>query len=345
MVSGRQEILLHIGPPKTASTTIQRRLAERRDELAAAGITVVVEHRDAAIDLIGHDYLNRRTRSSTFAWKALQKAVESAPGTRVIISNELFAWLDQANVQTLIEALGPGRTRVIFCARSLEHLATSFWHELVIRGGTNSRNEWFKELRAADGRPDNLEHPAARFWHAEDPAALARRWGGVIGPDRMTCVVVSERDPRATLDRIDHALGLPQIELPRGVRVSNRSTSPERLEALVRFNRRIAAMRLPLRFRATLARYAHEQLAARHESPAGVQGLSNEMRAWCAERQSRTFKEVRELGIDVVGSLDEHFISETPLFNLSPLQQAIEVSWRAIVSRVIRRIVQRLTRQ
>lgn len=345
VVSGRQEILLHIGPPKTASTTIQRRLAERRAELAAVGITVVVEHRDAAIDLIGHDFLHRRTWNSTFAWQALQEAVESAPGTRVIISNELFAWLDQASVRTLIEALGPDRTRVIFCTRSLEHLATSFWHELVIRGGTSSRNEWFQELRTADGRIDSLENPAARFWHAEDPAALARRWGGVIGPDRMTCVVVSERDPRATLDRIDHALGLPQSELPRGVRVENRSTSPERLEALVRFNRRIAAMRIPRRFRATIARYAHEQLLARHESPAGTQRLSNEVRAWCEERQSRSFNELRELGIDVVGELDERFTSEARSMNSSPLHQTIEVSWRAIVSRVIRRLVQRLTRQ
>jgi hypothetical protein len=314
-------------------------------DLAAVGITVVVEHRDAAIDLIGHDYLHQRTWNSTFAWQALQEAVESAPGTRVIISNELFAWLEQASVRTLIEALGPDRTRVIFCTRSLEHLATSFWHELVIRGGTSSRNEWFQELRAADGRIDSLENPAARFWHAEDPAALARRWGGVIGPDRMTCVVVSERDPRATLDRIDHALGLPQSELPRGVRVENRSTSPERLEALVRFNRRIAAMRVPRQFRATLARYAHEQLLARHESPAGTQRLSNEVRAWCEERQSRSFNELRELGIDVVGELDERFTSEARSMNSSPLHQTIEVSWRAIVSRVIRRLVQRLTRQ
>lgn len=345
MVSGLQQILLHIGPPKTASTTIQRRLAERRAELAAVGITVVVEHRDAAIDLIGHDYLHRRTRSSTFAWNALQEAVESAPATRVIISNELFAWLDQASIQTLIEALGPDRTRVVFCARSLEQLAASFWHELAIRGGTSSRNEWFQELRAADGRIDSLENSAARFWHAEDPAALARRWGGVIGPDRLTCVVVSERDPRATLDRIDHALGLPQIELPRGVSVENRSTSPERLEALVRFNRRIAAMRVPRRFRATLARYAHEQLVARHEPAAGVQGLSQEVRAWCEERQSRSFNEMRELGVKVVGNLDERYTSETLSVNLSPLHRTIEVRWRAIVARVIRRVVQRLTRR
>lgn len=308
------------------------------------GITAVVDHRDAAIDLIGYDYLHRRHRNSTFAWEALQKAAESASGTRVIISNELFAWLDLTEVQRLIEALGPDRTRVVYCARSLEHLANSFWHEQVVRGGTSSRIEWLQELRAADGRPDNLEHPAARFWHAEDPAALARRWGGVIGPDRITCVVLSDRDPRATLDRIDHAFGLPQSELPRGVRIENRSTSPERLEALVRFNRRIAAMRVPRRFRATLARYAHEQLVARHGAPTGVQGLSNEVRAWFEERQSRSFNEMRELGIDVVGGLDESFTSETPSMNLSPLQETIGVSWRSIVSRVIRRFVQRLTR-
>lgn len=344
-VSGPQEIVLHIGPPKTASTTVQRRLAEQREGLAAEGIDVIVEHRDAAIELIGHDYLNRRRQRTTHAWKALQEAVQSANGNRVLISNEMFAWLNQTNAEELINVLGKNSLRVVFGIRLMENLVSSFWHEVIIRGGTCTLAEWIQEIRSVDGHIGNLDDSALRFWHSEDAATLARRWAEVIGHDRVTCVVISERDPSITLGRFDEALGLSSTKILPVTRVENKSSSQAHFDALVRFNRSVARMGISNRYRLALARFAHEQLLTRHDLPRDTPWLSREDRAWCAQRQSRMVDELSALGINVVGDFRDLAVSDRELTGARPRGEGVRVNLLPIASRVIRGLLRRLSRK
>lgn len=341
-MTGPQEIVLHIGPPKTASTTVQRRLAQQRKELATEDTKIIIEHRDAAIELIGHDYLQRQQRNSRHAWNALRGEVASASGNRVIISNEMFSWLNQAKAQEVVNALNANNTRVVIGIRRMENLVTSFWHEVVIRGGTCTLSEWIQELRSADGNIGHLEDPSYRFCHSENSAVLARRWSEVVGQDRVTCVVISEKHPSETLRRFDEALGLTRTDAPPVARVENRSAGYEHLVALVRFNRIIARTAVPKKFRATLARYAHEQLTSRQGIPYGTPWLSREDRVWCAERQSTTINELRKLGVDVIGDLRELVAQETEPTAPRSQPEPVNVDAVAIAIRVIRSLVRRL---
>lgn len=341
-VTGPKEIVIHIGPPKTASTTVQRRLAQQRKELATAGTKIIIEHRDAAIELIGHDYLQRQRRSSRRAWNALQGEVASASGNRVIVSNEMFSWLNQTDAQEMVNALNSNDTRVVIGIRLMEKLVTSFWYEVVIRGGTCTLSEWIQELRSADGNIGNLEDPSFRFWHLENSALLAHRWSEVVGRDRVTCVVISEKHPGETLRRFDEALGLTTTGAPSVARVENRSAGYEHLVALVRFNRKIARTAVPKKFRATLARYAHEQLTSRQDIPYSTPWLSREDRAWCAERQSTTMNELSKLGVNVIGDLRDLVAPETELTVPRSHREPVNVDAVAIATRVIRSLVRRL---
>ena len=346
VANGPKEILIHIGPPKTASTTAQRLLNERSEELARAGIRVITKHRDAVIDLIGYDYLRMNTAQTTGSWAALQQATSSARGERVLISNELFAWLGDAEVSAVADALGRDRLRVVFNMRSLTALVASYWHEYVTWGGASSLSEWCRTLIGSDGRPGNLSDPSVRFWQSEDSALLARRWANVLGSDRVTCVFVVEGNPKLTLARITDAFGIAADQSAAKVRIENQSASQRALDALQQFNRLVERFRMPYRFRQTLARYAREQLEARGAHRGSKPRVPEEFRTAFATRQERMVRELRASGVRVIGEDSDLTVAMVNVVpnELIAASAQIRITLGPLAVRVVRRVFERLFR-
>lgn len=345
--NGPKEILIHIGPPKTASTTIQRLLNERSEELARAGVRVITKHRDAVIDLIGYDYLRMAAVRPTGSWSALQQAATSAHGERVIISNELLAWLSDAEISAVANALGRDRVRVVFNMRSLPALVASYWHEYVTRGGAASLGEWCQTLISVDGRLGNLSDPSIRFWQSEDSALLARRWANVLGSDRVTCVFVVEGNPKLTLVRITDAFGIAADESAAPVRIENQSASQRALEGLQLFNRLVERSQIPYRFRQTLARYAREQLEERGVYLGPKPRMPEEFRTASATRQERMVRELRATGVRVVGEESDLIVAAREASPNEPvaLSAQIRIELGPLAVRVVRRVFERLLRR
>jgi hypothetical protein len=342
--NGPTEILIHIGPPKTASTTAQRLLNERSEELARAGVRVITKHRDAVTDLIGYDYLRMAAVGPTGSWPALQQAATSAHGERVIISNELLAWLNDAEVSEATDALGRDRVRVIFSMRSLPALVASYWHEFVTRGGSISLSEWCHTLISTDGQTGDLSDSSIRFWQSEDSALLARRWANVLGSDRVTCVYVAEGNPKLTLTRITDAFGISADQSEAPVRIENQSASQQALEALQQFNQLVERFRIPYRFRHALARYAREQLEARGAYVGPKPRVPEEFLAAFSVRQERMVRELQATGVRVVGEESDLTVAAreaSPSEPVAPSAQ-IRIELGPLAVRVVRRVFERL---
>lgn len=123
------KIILHIGPPKTGSTSIQSFLDSARQELLNDGVLYPSKGRLEAgvtcrLKLYGRDAKSRRITSKTGpdtahhllswtlagiaqniaadrCWTDVLTEIESIKPETVIISSEDFAWLSEGQIQKL----------------------------------------------------------------------------------------------------------------------------------------------------------------------------------------------------------------------------------------------------
>lgn len=103
--------LLHIGPSKTGTTSLQFAMHERRDLLRRHGVVYPgsgTRPREAVWAQLGMPMgpEMRRERPRIERWHALVDEVSRAEHQRVCVSNEDFARADAEEVRSLVESLG-----------------------------------------------------------------------------------------------------------------------------------------------------------------------------------------------------------------------------------------------
>ena len=140
--------LLHIGPPKTGTTSLQSALFAARPALLAQGVRHAGRARNsasAAQAITG--------RSSMFIggevppisrWERLVHEVQHAPEPRVIISSEFFADAQPDAIRRIVDALDPDRIHVAVTVRPLASILTSQWAQYVADGMGAPFNSWLR---------------------------------------------------------------------------------------------------------------------------------------------------------------------------------------------------------
>ncbi len=198
--------LLHVGPPKTGSTTLQSAFLVGREPLAQAGIRILSEGaraRAAVNDL----------RSGQSGWvEEVERLRASGAAAREWISNEDFASVSDDEADRLLRGLGPATTQVVYVVRPLERLLPSQWQQRVRRSlRAPAYDDWLRLVLADAGGEEHHEH----FWARHRLADQVAKWARTPGrdPSQLTFVIAREGDHSHLLQVFGELMGVPDHRL------------------------------------------------------------------------------------------------------------------------------------
>lgn len=233
--------LLHVGPPKTGTTALQKAAAAQREVLLEQGVLYPgkgYSHRRATFRFAGRtEGWGTPTPGDRKVWETLRDQVVAEQERRVWLSSEDVAELDPALVPRLLSELG-GDVHVVMTLRSLPALLASAWSQYLKTGLRVEFEQWAKGVLSEPPRKDLTPS----FRRRTDLTQLVTRWRDAVGPDHLTLVVLDPGDRDLVPRTFETLLGLEPgtltgVEL--GGDASNRSFTRAEGELVRRLNSRI----------------------------------------------------------------------------------------------------------
>lgn len=227
--------LVHIGPPKTATTSLQGACWEARHELRRQGVRYAgpVRHsanaaRAAAGMLVdGH---SDRTVPAWF-WNGIVREVRRAREPRVLYTSEYLAHAKTRQIQQIVSDLDPGKIHVLITLRPIAQMLTSLWQQQVANGGVQSLDAWLDACLGTSGPiPDH------QIWWQHKHHELVQRWADVIGRDRLTVLVADPSDHNRLLRHLEQLLAIHDGTLRLQPDFLNRSLTLPEAEVLRALN-------------------------------------------------------------------------------------------------------------
>jgi hypothetical protein len=272
--------LVHIGPQKTGTTSIQVSMAGARDTMAAHGAYYPkgpYRRRKAGWALglpgapAGIDFPMRH-------WEDLVSEVAAAGDRRVCVSDENFARAETPVVERIVRELGGPDVHVVAVARRLDRFLPSQWQERVKSGHTGDFETWLRRILG----DDEADRERWNVWQGHDIAGVVERWLQFVEPDHFTLVVADESD-RLQLSRVfESMLGLPDGTLRPDPQRSNESLSWSELEVLRALRRMYDDNGWPTEDFGAKLKPVVTSLRARPERPTGPR--TPPLPAWALER-------------------------------------------------------------
>ena len=144
------KFIVHIGPPKTGTSSLQEALSQNRDQLLDQGYDYPAfgRHPDMP-QLPGHHGIAQSLQQGALP-AGFQAWLSQLSGDhRVILSSENFAHVPTTGVQLLVQALGAENVEIIYYVRRWEQLLPSVWQELVKHGHSQSYLEFLNHQTSA----------------------------------------------------------------------------------------------------------------------------------------------------------------------------------------------------
>jgi hypothetical protein len=304
--------LLHIGPHKTGTTSLQAALWTARESMTEQGVRLAGRSRNpvgAARAVVGQASSYSEKPPPIREWRQLVHDVERASEPRVVVSSEFFAHADEAAVRRIVMDLDPSRLHVVVTLRPLARIIPSMWQQNVQAGKRQSLDRWLHTLF-----PEPGASPNASFWTLHRHDELVRRWASVVGTANITAVVVDEGDHAYVLRAFESLLGLRPGTLVLERDLANRSLTYGEAEAVRAFD---VAFRKDGGDRATHARVMRYG-AAQHMKgrvPGPTEGPIA-LPAWAIPRISETGRDIGDhiaaSGIRVIGDLSALAMTSAP---------------------------------
>ncbi|HET7303505.1 MAG TPA: hypothetical protein VFJ12_03010 [Segeticoccus sp.] len=329
---GRQSLLLppgtrllHIGPPKTGTSTLQSAARSSRKELYAAGVHYPGHRKNhrrefcalmgRADPLIGLSSGRSTPRGATRAqatgvppmaeWTSLLADIESEASKRILLSHESAATAPTSLARKFIRQLGPDRVHVAITLRPPSAVLPSRWIERLKGGASDTFEEWLARVYGEAGKPisDSLRRTL-------DQGELVERWAEVAGPENVTVVVLDGTDKNLLTDTFEQLLGVPERTLTGAVtggKATNRSMSLPEADVFRQLNatlRETRGVSWPLYL--DVVRGAMNHVLERRTPLDGEPRVR--MPRWAAELAVREGQQhadrIARTGVRVVGSLD-----------------------------------------
>ena len=309
--------LVHIGPQKTGTTSLQGAFHKNRMALAEHGVHYAGptrQPRAAAAAVTLGKVLPGHPADSPDKWPALVKEVRGSTAERVVISAEMFANAEPAAARTIIDDIGGDHPHVVITLRPLARLLSSMWQQQVQGKLRLSYDEWLQAIFADTVTTSNARtfwrrhrqvstSNARTFWRRHRHDALARRWADVVGADNVTAIVLDERDRNMTFRTFEQLLCLPTgILVPDDQ--NNRSLSLPEAEMLRELNRQYDQRGWP---QALYARALKRMLVFLRERPLPPDEPRITTPTWAAERADDVAVKIQEglaaSGVNIIGDL------------------------------------------
>jgi hypothetical protein len=295
-------MLVHIGPHKTGTTAVQHALYDAKRRLAKSGVSLPINSRHprgAFLAATGAGGLRGEGPADPGQWIDIVARIRTLAG-RGVLSSEILTSTKADRLPGLLDDLGGDRVQVVVTLRSLTAILPSQWQEHLNNRLTTSYPSWLSEVF---DQPES--GTARRFWRRHSHAALIERWASIVGPGRMTVIIVDEANPRFTLDAFETLLALSPGTLQLGSR-ANRSLSLGEAELLRLIN--IQADQLEwsdTAYAQLVRRKLFERLKQRMPTPEDQPIRTPEWALARATAMDRsTVSAIRESGLRVLGDPD-----------------------------------------
>lgn len=305
-----RRVLLHVGTPKTGTSSLQDVLFRNRPTLLKHGISYPADRFDAHF-LAALDLMRLRwgglEEQAVGAWDDLAAKVRDHDGTS-IVSHEILATATRAQAERALESLGHradgsgAEVHVIISARDLVRQIPAEWQENLKHRASLGYGRFMDIVRD----PQRSHRIGAWFWGVQEVPDILDRWGSMLPPEQIHVVTVprSGGAPDLLWERFSQAFGLDGIDLQRETERSNPSLGVPESALVARINR--AARRdVPPAFYRPLVRelLAHQTLSRRTSSPR--LSLPPSEFGWVQDLTESWIAELEKRGYDVVGDLDE----------------------------------------
>ncbi|MFH8799574.1 hypothetical protein ACH4F6_08265 [Streptomyces sp. NPDC017936] len=237
--------LLHIGPHKTGTTALQGALFAAKERMPAYGVEFPATSRhpmQAVLAACARPGMIGDTTPTERHWTRLVEQVRATGRSTSVISSEFFADApDDATVARIVEQLGGDRVHVVVTLRPLVRIMPSQWQQYVQNGLRMGYEEWLEHML----RKAPYEKPNPSFWRRHRHDRLVERWVRAVGAERVTVVVVDDRDRDGLLRTFEGLLGLPAHLLRPAPDTANRSLTLAETEMLRSLNKEFRGSGLP----------------------------------------------------------------------------------------------------
>jgi hypothetical protein len=305
--------LLHIGPHKTGTTAVQGALFAAKEEMARHGVDFPAHSRhpiEAVLAACARPAMMGDTVPTEKHWQRLLDQVAATGRRTSVISSEFFADAgDGATIARIVEQLGGDRVHVLVTLRPLARIMPSQWQQYVQNGLRLGYEPWLEHML----RRAPYDRPTPSFWRRHRHDRLVERWVGATGPDRVTVVVVDDRDRDALMRTFEALLGLPGGLLRPVPETANRSLTLAETEMLRNLNKEFRGNALPEELYSRLVRHgaiAHMKNAC---SPT-PQDVKIRTPQWALEAAAgigaETAARIGSLGVRILG--DPESLSRVP---------------------------------
>ncbi|HVV74456.1 MAG TPA: hypothetical protein VHC43_00350 [Mycobacteriales bacterium] len=229
-------ILLHIGPFKTGTTALQTSLRRSLPALEEHGVRQVGQNRRnvrrAILSITENTGLSGDASPSAALWRNLVADLHRVEAPRVLLSSEFLCDASEQTVGEIVDAIGRDRLQIVLTLRPLAKILPSAWQQYVRNRLTTPYDEW---LDAMFNRAP-YRHPTPSFWRRHRHGKLVTKWAKAVGPDRVSVVVVDERDRDGLLRAFEGLLGVPQGLLVPASPGTNRSLTAAEIELIRQIN-------------------------------------------------------------------------------------------------------------
>ena len=233
--------LLHIGPPKTGTTSLQAAFWAARDEALAQGVRYAGTGRHstrAVLAVTGRRTLDRQHAVPPIShWETLLREITGAEEARVVLSSEGFSYAQPDKIERVVRDLDP-----IAGAGGGDPPPG---HEAPRIGVAAARAERDARVPSRTGStPCSTSQITALpegSGTGSDTIELIERWAAPIGLDRVTAVIVDEADHGRLYRVFEDLTGLrPGTIVPVDAR-ANRSLTLAEIRAMEALEDRLEA--------------------------------------------------------------------------------------------------------
>jgi hypothetical protein len=247
--------LLHIGPHKTGTTSIQGALFAAKEEMARHGVDFPATTRhpmEAVLAACARPGMMGNTEPTERHWERLLDQVHATGERTSVISSEFFADApDDETIGRIVGQLGGDRVHILVTLRPLARIMPSQWQQYVQNGLRMGYEDWLRHMI----KKPPYEKPNPSVWRRHRHDRLVERWARAAGPERVTVVVVDDRDKGGLMRTFEALLGLPADLLQPVPDTANRSLTLAETEMLRNLNKEFRAGELPEELYSQLVRY------------------------------------------------------------------------------------------
>jgi hypothetical protein len=299
-----RRLFLHVGTIKSATTYVQAICDANADALAERGLLWLgaAANFSAVADLYGTTRPDEYG-AAAMAWPSLVQRIDEHDGD-ALVSNELLSLRGPKKVGLLFQSLPAADVQIVLTARDLARVTVSQWQERARHRPTGTWEEFMARLTASGSRTDP---EVSWFWRRQDLPRLVEIWSAHAGVENVT--VVTAPPPGSPTDvvgeRFFGVVGVPDAaELAVPPQTQNQSLGARSVELVRRIQERLDdddRERLHLVLKYIVTRRVLAERAA--EEPA--LSLTVEQLAWARERAVEMADRLRDLGVRVVGDLDD----------------------------------------